>query len=75
LNYFQVIKEIFLAKGNNESDFEAVRDSIEKVREHYGAAKLKEELELFLSIKPDVVIVFLFDEASEAINQKKYNLL
>lgn len=75
LNYFKVIKEIFLANGNNESDFEAVRDSIEKDREHYGAAKLKEELELFLSIKPDVDIVFLFDEASEAINQKKFNLL
>ena len=75
LNYFKVIKEIFLTNGNNESDFEAVRDSIEKDREHYSAAKLKEELELFLSIKPDVDIVFLFDEASEAINQKKFSLL
>ena len=45
MNYFKVIKEIFLANGNNESDFEAVRDSIEKDREHYSAAKLKEELE------------------------------
>lgn len=75
MNYYKVIKDIFLGNGNNESDFEAVRETIEKDREHYSAAKLKEELELFLSVKPDVDIVFLFDEASEAINQKKFSLL
>ena len=73
--YYKVVKEIFLANGNTESDFETVKDTIEKEREHYSAAKLKEELELFLSVQPDVEIVFLFDEASEAINQKKFNLL
>lgn len=75
MSYYKVVKEIFLANGNNESDFEAVKDTIEKDREHYSAAKLKEELELFLSVQPDVDIVFLFDEASEAINQKKFTLL
>lgn len=73
--YYKVVKEIFLANDNTESDFETVKDAIEKEREHYSAAKLKEELELFLSVQPDVEIVFLFDEASEAINQKKFNLL
>lgn len=75
MNYYKVVKEIFLSNGNNESDFESVKDTIEKEREHFSAAKLKEELELFLSVKPDIDIVFLFDEASEAINQKKFNLL
>lgn len=75
MNYYKVVKEIFLGNGNSESDFDSMKETIEKDREHYSAAKLKEELELFLSVKPDVDIVFLFDEASEAINQKKFNLL
>lgn len=75
MSYYKVVKEIFLANGNSESDFEAVKDTVEKDREHYSAAKLKEELELFLSVQSDVDIVFLFDEASEAINQKKFTLL
>lgn len=75
LTYSKVVKEIFLVLGNTESDYELVHGTIEKEREHYSAAKLKEELELFLSINPDREIVFLFDEASEAINQKKFSLL
>lgn len=75
MTYYKVIKEIFITNGNSEKDFEVVKDTIEREREHYSAAKLKEELELFLSICPDVEIVFLFDEASEAINQKKFSLL
>lgn len=75
LSYYKVVKEIFVALGNSESDFDLVKDTIEKEREHYSAAKLKEELELFLSVVTDVEIVFLFDEASEAINQKKFSLL
>lgn len=75
MSYHKVIKDIFLSKGNSEADFGAIKDTIEKEREHYSAVKLKEELELFLSVQPDVEIVFLFDEASEAINQKKFSLL
>ncbi|MCR5777562.1 MAG: BREX system P-loop protein BrxC [Lachnospiraceae bacterium] len=75
MSYHKVIKDIFLGKGNSENDFNNIKDTIEKERDHYSAAKLKEELELFLSVKPDVEVVFLFDEASEAINQKKFTLL
>lgn len=75
MSYYKVIKEIFIGKGNSEKDFEIVKDTIEKEIEHYSAAKLKDELELFLSIQPEVDIVFLFDEASEAINEKKFTLL
>ena len=75
MSYYKVVKEIFTMNGNSESDFESIKDTIEKEREHYSAAKLKEELELFLSVQADVDIVFLFDEASEAINQKKFTLL
>lgn len=75
MSYHKVIKDIFLNKGNSDNDFNNIKDTIEKERDHYSAAKLKEELELFLSVKPDVEVVFLFDEASEAINQKKFTLL
>jgi len=41
----------------------------------FSADKLKSELEKYLRILPDETLVFIFDEASEAISQKKFSLL
>lgn len=42
---------------------------------NFSSSKLKEELEKYLVKFPDETIVFVFDEASEAISQKKFTLL
>ena len=41
----------------------------------FSSSKFKEELEKYLKKFPDQNLVFIFDEASEAISQKKFNLL
>ena len=43
--------------------------------DQFSAGRLKVELENYLEVKNDEKIVFLLDEASEAINQKKFTLL
>lgn len=43
--------------------------------ENFSSSKLKEKLEKYLVKFPDETIVFVFDEASEAISQKKFTLL
>lgn len=75
MSYHKVIKDICLGKGHSENEFNSFQNTIEMEMNHFSASKLKEELELYLSVNPDVEIVFLFDEASEAINQKKFTLL
>ena len=43
--------------------------------ENFSSSKLKDELEKYLLKFPDETLVFIFDEASEAISQKKFSLL
>lgn len=43
--------------------------------ENFSSGKLKDELEKYLHKFPDETIVFIFDEASEAISQNKFSLL
>jgi hypothetical protein len=75
LTYSKNIKEIYLSSGNAETDYNVIMDTIRSEMDNYSATKLKDELELYFEIAGNVEIVFLFDEASEAINQKKFNLL
>ena len=42
---------------------------------NFSSSKLKDELEKYLVKNPKQTIVFVFDEASEAISQKKFTLL
>jgi hypothetical protein len=75
IRYSKVIKEIYLNKGNNENDYQTLFTTVIRGIEQFSAGKLKEELKQYLDIVKDENIVFLFDEASEALNQQKYNLL
>jgi hypothetical protein len=43
--------------------------------QNFSSSKFKEELEKYLVKFPDENLVFVFDEASEALAQKKFNLL
>jgi hypothetical protein len=75
LLYIGKIKEIYIATGNSESDYNNILTTIRREIDEFSASRLKEELTNYLKAEKDEKIVFLFDEASEAINQKKFTLL
>lgn len=73
--YAKAIKELFIKKGNSDADYDNLITTIRRDIDQFSASRLKEELSNFLSVEKNEKVVFLFDEASEAINQKKFNLL
>lgn len=75
VEYARASKEIFLKKGNTESDYENIITTIRRDIDQFSAGRLKDEVKNYLTLCNNEKIVFLFDEASEAINQQKFNLL
>jgi len=73
--YISSIKEIYLNSGSSETDYNSVLTTIRREIDEFSASKLKEELTTYFKAVTDEKVVFLFDEASEAINQKKFTLL
>ncbi|MGG9959994.1 BREX system P-loop protein BrxC [Ferruginibacter sp. SUN106] len=73
--YIGKIKEIHLSLGNSEADYNNILTTIRREIDEFSASKLKEELNNYFNAVKDEKVVFLFDEASEAINQKKFTLL
>lgn len=69
------IKEIYLSAGNSEADYNNILTTIRREIDEFSASRLKEELNNYFKAVTDEKVVFLFDEASEAINQKKFTLL
>lgn len=59
----------------NENEYDETRGLINDRINTYDAIKLKEDLSLYLEINPQKKIVFFIDEVSEALSQKKINLL
>lgn len=57
-----------------EDEYNKTREFLEDEIESFSASKLKEKLERYLEKYPDTKIVFIFDEASEAIAQDKIKL-
>ena len=58
-----------------EENFVETKAMVEERISSYDADKLKEDLSLYLDKHPQEKIVFFIDEVSEAITQKKINLL
>lgn len=75
IEYARAAKTVCLQKGNNESDYNNLLETIREDMKQFSASRLKEELINYLQINKNEKVIFLFDEASEAINQNKYNLL
>ena len=75
IQYAGVTKEIFLAGGKNESDYNNLLTTLRRDSDEFSASRLKDEINNYLQFVRDERIVFLFDEASEAVNQKKIDLL
>ena len=75
VEYAKACKEIYLKLGNTEADYTNLITTIRRDIDQFSSSRLKEELANYLTIQPKEKLVFLFDEASEAINQKKFGLL
>lgn len=75
VEYAKEAKNIFLNLGNNESDYENIITTIRRDIDQFSASRLKDELTNYLKLDNSERIVFMFDEASEAINLGKFDLL
>ena len=73
--YAKAIKELYIKKGNTDADYDNLITTIRRDIDQFSASRLREELSNYLQVEKNEKVVFLFDEASEAINQKKFNLL
>lgn len=69
------MRHIFSEMGYSETDYNDTKKVFEEAIQSFSASKLKEALEKYIDFNKDEVIVFIFDEASEAISQKKFTLL
>lgn len=75
VSYIKLVKSIFLENDNSEGDYQNIMTTIRRDIDEFGAARLKEEINNYLGANPNERIVFLFDETSEALTQKKFTLL
>ncbi len=71
----KVMRNVFAAMDYSDADYQDTRDVYSAAIKDFSASKFKGELEKYLRFKPDETLVFIFDEASEAISQKKFTLL
>ncbi|MBU2649683.1 MAG: BREX system P-loop protein BrxC, partial [Bacteroidetes bacterium] len=73
--YSKEAKSIYLTGGNDENDYHNILVTIRRDMDHFDASRLRDELKTYFTIEKDIKLVFIFDESSEAINQKKFSLL
>ena len=71
----KVMRNVFTSMGYSEADYNDTYNVYSAAINDFSASKFKAELEKYLKLKPDETLVFIFDEASEAISQKKFTLL
>lgn len=71
----RVMRKVFAEMGYSEADYADTHQVYSSAIEDFSASKFKSELEKYLKYRPEETLVFIFDEASEAISQKKFTLL
>jgi len=71
----KVMRNVFLSMGYSEADYSETYNVYSTAISDFSASKFKAELEKYLQFKDDETLVFIFDEASEAISQQKFTLL
>ncbi len=71
----KIMRRTYMAMTYTEKEYEDTKELYENTIANFSANTLKSELEKYLKARSDETIVFIFDEASEAISQKKFNLL
>jgi hypothetical protein len=71
----RVMRKVFAEMGYSEADYADTHQVYSSAIEDFSVNKFKAELEKYFKYKPEETLVFIFDEASEAISQKKFTLL
>ncbi len=71
----KLMREIYTDMGYSEANYNDTQSVYQNSIQNFSSTKLKEALEKYIAYNSDEVIVFIFDEASEAISQKKFTLL
>lgn len=71
----KVMRNVFASMGYSEADYSETYNVYSTAISDFSASKFKTELEKYLKFKEDEKLVFIFDEASEAISQQKFTLL
>lgn len=69
------MRKISTALGKSEDDYKDTQKLYSDTIESFDSNRLKDEVEKYLSKNKNETLVFVFDEASEAISQNKFNLL
>lgn len=70
----KAMRRVYMAMDYTEKEYEDTEKVYEQAINNFDANKFKVELEKYLIKKQDETIVFIFDEASEAISQGKFLL-
>jgi hypothetical protein len=71
----KAMRSAYLAMGYSQEDYNETKNVYEYAINNFSASRFKSELERYLNYQTDEVVVFIFDEASEAISQDKFSLL
>jgi len=71
----KVMRAAYMKMGYSEIAYQDTHNVYSNSIENFSASKLKEVIEQYLKKHKDETLVFIFDEASEAISQKKFSLL
>jgi hypothetical protein len=72
---YDTLEETMLDGFCSANAYEEMRDAAKLRIQDYDAVKLQEDLKSYLDLNPDVRIVFMIDEVSEAIAQNRINIL
>ena len=72
---YDTLEDTMLDGFCSESAYDEMRDAAKQRIQDYDANKLQEDLTRYLEKNPDLRIVFMIDEVSEAIAQQKINIL
>lgn len=71
----RAMRRIYSAMDYTDAEYEDTKNTYSQSIQNFSSSKFKDELEKYLVKFSDDTIVFIFDEASEAIGQKKFSLL
>jgi hypothetical protein len=71
----RAMRRIYAAMDYTDAEYEDTKSTYSQSIQNFSSSKFKDELEKYLVKFTDYTIVFVFDEASEAISQKKFTLL
>jgi hypothetical protein len=71
----KAMRRIYATMDFSDAEYEDTQNTYSYAIQNFDAVKFKDELLKYLEKFPDENLVFVFDEASEAISQKKFNLL